>query len=150
MRIEDEIKQEAFRDHKIKLDVNIMYTASWLSQIKTDALKPFDLTWQQFNILRILKGQHPKPASVKLLRQRMIDRTSNASRLVEKLRKKGLVERRTCPDDRRKVDVLIADKGMHELQNASHALETAIQKQISHLTEEEIDQINSLLDKMRS
>jgi DNA-binding MarR family transcriptional regulator len=88
MKIEKAINQKAFKNPHQKAHINVLYTASWLSQQNAKVLKPFQISWQQFNILRILRGMAPQPATVKLLTERMIDKTSNASRLVEKLKRK--------------------------------------------------------------
>ena len=116
MELEKEIKQEKFRSERHKAVLNIIFSASWLKVLNTRRLKEFDISPEQYNVLRILKGQHPQPATINLLKERMLDRTSNASRLVEKLRSKGLVERRQCPEDRRAVDVLINAKGLELLK----------------------------------
>src|SRR4051812_44694265 len=107
MRLEEEIKQSKFKSEYHKVGVNIIYTANWLSHQHTKQCKEYDITPEQFNILRILRGQHPKPATVNLMIERMLNKMSNVSRLVEKLRKKGLVDRLTCKEDRRACDVLI-------------------------------------------
>ena len=109
MRIEDEIVQAKFENPLQKAVVNIVYTNNWLNRNMSKGLKPFDLTIQQYNILRILRGQLPKAASITLLTERMIDKMSNASRLVEKLVAKELVNRQVCPEDRRQVEVMISD-----------------------------------------
>ena len=149
MRIEDEIKQKTFRNNWVKTDINIMFTASYLSALKHDALKRFGISWQQFNILRILRGQHPEPSTIKLLTERMIDKMSNASRLVDKLVKKGYAERKTCPQDRRKVDILITEEGLNMLSDASDRLEAYLMEKLKHLSNKEAIQLNHLLDKIR-
>lgn len=149
MRIEDAIQQKKFRDEFHKAHINILYTASWIHQQSLQALKPFKISWQQFNILRILRGMHPDPASVKLLTERMIDKMSNASRLVEKLKLKGLVERKSCKSDRRQVDVVITEKGLELLTEASKAMEQHMDRAKSQLSEEQAATLNDLLDKMR-
>src|SRR5215216_4088710 len=101
MRIEDEIKQENFKSSYQKAYINLAFTASWLQMKAAQVFRNYDLTLPQFNILRILRGQHPKPATVNLLIERMLDKTSNASRIVDKLVAKGLVTRQPCPQDRR-------------------------------------------------
>lgn len=149
IRLEDAIQQKHFPDVHLKMDINIMFTASWLANIKSRALKEFGISWQQFNILRILKGCHPKPASVRYLAERMIDQTSNASRLVDKLVLKKLVDRNVCPEDRRQVEITLTDHGMQEVGRASLELEGGVKSYLHHLTEEEATQLNALLDKIR-
>jgi len=149
MRIEDEINQKKFKNEYQKLGINILFTSTWISSFNMQSLKPYGISWQQFNILRILKGMHPKPATVKLLTERMIDKMSNASRLVEKLKKKGLVERQACDVDRRRVDIVITDAGMKLIAKASKDLEKDMFSNMSSLSDEEANQLNFLLDKLR-
>jgi DNA-binding MarR family transcriptional regulator len=148
MRIEDEIQQTSFRDAYQRAHVNVVFTAGWLQSGVHQRFKEFDLTLPQFNILRILRGQYPKPASVQLLMQRMLDKTSNASRIVDKLETKALVTRTTCPHDRRAVDVLITEKGLLLLAriDACGALDNL---GLHHLSEEEANLLSSLLDRIR-
>jgi DNA-binding MarR family transcriptional regulator len=148
MRLEDEISQKQFRNNKHKAIVNLVYTYNWIYSKQYDLLKPYDLTIQQYNILRILKGQHPSPASIKLLKERMLDKMSDVSRLVEKLRIKELVERRECPVDRRNVDVLITQKGLNLLEEMDDKI-NEFDNLLLNLKENEIDQLNIILDKMR-
>lgn len=148
MKLEDEIGQKKFRSEYHKAAINLIYTANWIQSFLGDALKPYDLTVQQFNLLRILRGQHPSPASIKLLRERMLDKMSDASRLVEKLRQKGMVNREVSEVDRRNVDVVITEKGLETL-SALDKYDNIYQERFSNLIEEEIVQLNSLLDKMR-
>jgi DNA-binding MarR family transcriptional regulator len=150
MKIEEEINQKKpFKDNYQKLGVNILFTASWLTKMQTAVLKPLGLTIQQFNILRILRGMKGEPATVKLLTTRMIDKMSNASRLVDKLVNKGYVERLECKEDRRRVDIFITQKGLNILTEASDTLENAMTLEMSAISEEEATIISDLLDKMR-
>lgn len=110
MKIEDEIKQSKFHSEYQKLAINILFTNQWLTTNTTKILKPFGISPQQYNVLRILKGQSPNAISVSNIMDRMIDKMSNTSRLVEKLRQKELIERVTCEKDRRQVDVKITKK----------------------------------------
>lgn len=130
-----------------KAVVNLLFTHNWLKGIQTEALKPYGLSNQQFNILRILRGQHPQPASVKLLTERMLDKSSNASRLVDKLVQKGLVDRKFCENDRRQVDVLINEKGLKTIEAASKASEERLSD--LKLSDKDFEQLSELLDKMR-
>jgi DNA-binding MarR family transcriptional regulator len=148
MKIEQEIKQKNFKNEYHKLTVNLMYTGSWLNVKNYLHLKPFELTVQQYNILRILRGQYPKPATVTLLMDRMMDKTSNASRLVEKLRKKGLLERFVCEKDRRAVDVIISEQGLSLLKKIEK-LDPEWEKIFHALSSSEAQQLNNLLDKLR-
>lgn len=149
MRIEDEIKQPLFRDDYQKAHINVVYTAGWLQLRQAAAFKPYGLTLPQFNILRILRGQHPLPATVALLIDRMLDKTSNASRIVDRLEEKKLVTRTVCPANRRAVDIRITKTGLELLEHIDqngilHSIDT------SPLSQEELHQLSFLLDKLRN
>jgi len=148
MKLEDEIKQSSFRNEYHKLAVNIIFTHSWLMSKIYELLDEYDLTPQQFNLLRILRGQYPKPASITLLKERMLDKMSDASRLVERLLSKGLVERKICPKDRRKVDVIISKKGLKVLDKIDKTNDE-MDRYLKNLTTKEAEQLNYLLDKLR-
>lgn len=148
MRLEEEIKQKSFRNEYHKLAVNILYTHGWLLDFNTKVFLQYDLTAQQYNVLRILRGQHPNPASVNLLKDRMLDKMSDVSRLVERLRAKDLLERTICKNDRRKADVKITAKGL-ELLREIDKLDSEVDKLFSNLSIKEADQLNNLLDQLR-
>jgi len=99
MKLESEIKQKKFKDEYHKLAVNIIYTHGWLNSHQTEILNKQGLTPQQYNILRILRGRYPEPATVNMLKERMLDKMSDVSRLVERLRIKKLIERKNCEND---------------------------------------------------
>ena len=148
MRIEDEIKQPTFRNEVHKAHINLVFTTAWLQLRQATAFKPFGITLPQFNILRILRGQHPQPATVALLIERMLDKTSNASRIVDRLEEKKLVTRTVCPSNRRAVDIRITPAGLALLEqiDASGVMHTAAH---ASLSEAEARQLSELLDKMR-
>jgi len=148
MSIEQDIQQKSFKDPYQKMVVNLMYTHSWLTAHHSQSLKPFGLTAPQFNVLRILRGQYPQPATVNLIIERMLDKMSNASRLVDKLVAKKLVERHVCPRDRRAVDVCITQKGLDLLAKIDVKMEE-LQNRYKTLTEQEANQLSDLLDKLR-
>lgn len=148
MEIGKEIKQSKFKNEYQKMLINILFTSGWLSAKHTCHMKPYGISTQQFNILRILRGQHPKPATVNLLIDRMLDKNSNASRLVEKLRVKKLVERAVCPDDRRAVNVIITQKGLDLLEELDK-LDGGMIKELKNLSEKEAATLSQLLDKLR-
>lgn len=128
-----------------------MYTAGWLSLRQAAAFKPYGLTLPQFNILRILRGQHPRPATVALLIERMLDKTSNASRIVDKLEEKKLVTRTVCPANRRAVDICITEAGLGLLRQIDDDGITDINRNgPAPLTNSEYQQLNQLLDKLRT
>lgn len=148
MKLEEEIKQKQFSDEYHKLVINIMYTNSWLTNIQSRFFKQYGLSGPQYNVLRILRGQYPKPATVSLIMERMIDKMSNASRIVDKLEKKGLVERKTCPSDRRAVDVIITEKGLGILKELDES-ELEWKDAVKKITKQEANILNDLLDKLR-
>ena len=148
MKLEKEITQRKFRNERHKLSVNILYTYSWMTALHTKIFKFHGITSQQFNILRILRGQHPHPASIKLLKERMIDKMSDASRIVEKLRQKGLVARHTSDHDRRHVDVFITSKGL-KLLGELDKKEKEFDGHSNALSNTEVEALNNLLDKLR-
>ena len=149
MRIEEEIKQPIFRDEHQKAHINLVYTSGWLQLRQATAFKPYGLTLPQFNILRILRGQHPLPATVALLIDRMLDKTSNASRIVDRLEEKQLVTRTVCPANRRAVDIRITRAGLDLLNRIEE--EGVIQaSSMNQLSKAEVQQLNELLDKIRA
>jgi DNA-binding MarR family transcriptional regulator len=148
MELEKEIKQETFKSERQKAALNIMFTNNWLQSQTAAAMKKFNLTPQQYNVLRILKGQYPTPAMLGQVQERMLDRMSNASRLVDKLVLKELVDRRQCPDNRRQVDLIITDKGLELLQRMEEAVRK-MEEQMDNVTEEEARELNRILDKLR-
>lgn len=149
MRLEKEIKQQKFKNEFNKAVINIIYTSGWLNTIITQRLKPFGISTQQFNILRILRGQHPKPATIQLIQERMLDKMSNASRLVEKLRVKKMLERKTCPEDRRAANVLITETGL-EVLNKIEELDNSWDQNFNKLSDSDLEKLNKLLDSFRS
>ncbi len=147
-KIEEAIKQSQFKDGCNKAVVNLLYTHSYLVGFQTAVLKPQDLSPEQYNVLRILRGQQGKPATIAAIQERMLNTMSNASRLVDKLKAKELVKRDECPENRRKVDALITEKGFRLLELLQPQIAT-INKNAIHLEESELDLLNELLDKLR-
>jgi len=148
MELEKEIHQTKFEHEHQKLMLNIIFTSNWLSLKHSQRLKPYGISPQQFNILRILRGQYPNSATVTLLTERMLDKSSNASRLVEKLRQKGLVDRCVCPEDRRAVNVKITQQGLDLLKTLDRQSDD-IHQDLRQLSEEEARIVNQLLDRVR-
>ena len=148
MKIEDEIKQKSFKSEYQKLAVNLMFTHGWLMSSNKEFLQSYDITITQYNILRILRGQYPNPISINLLKERMLDKMSDTSRLVERLRKKGFVDRKICKNDRRKSDVKITENGLVFLKALDH-IEGESEKLFSSISKEEAIILNDLLDKLR-
>ena len=147
-KIEEAIKQAQFKDVYNKAVVNLLYTHSYLVGFQTSELKPQDISPEQYNVLRILRGQQGKPATIAAIQERMLNTMSNASRLVDKLKAKDLVKRDECPENRRKVDVLITDKGLHLLDLLEPQI-AILNKKVIHLEEAELSLLNGLLDKLR-
>ncbi len=132
-----------------KTVINIVYT-SRVIEMATSVFKDFNLTNQQYNVLRILRGQKGKPANLSTLQERMIDRNSNTTRLVDKLIQKKLVTRKVCPENRRKIEILITEKGLSVLKELDPIITEANQKAVKNLNTEELETLNSLLDKLRN
>lgn len=148
MKLEDEIHQKKFKSIHQKLMLNLVYTTNWVTSKQGSFFKDSDITSQQYNVLRILRGQHPNPCSIKLIKERMLDRMSDASRIVDKLNTKKLLIRRECPNDRRSVDIVITDKGLELLKSLDHVDDISIET-LKSLSTEEINTLNTLLDKLR-
>lgn len=146
--MEQEIHQSKFKSEFQKLYLNILYTGNWIHLRQVRVFKKFQLTPQQYNLLRILRGRAPQAATIQYLTDRMLDRSSNASRLVDKLLAKGLVERHACPTNRRAVDVTITDKGQALLKEID-VLEKGWEKSLANVTLDEANQVNAILDKLR-
>jgi DNA-binding MarR family transcriptional regulator len=149
MTIEQEIKQVKFRSNFAKAVINVIYTSNWISGQQNEILKPYDLSVQQYNVLRILRGQSPKPISVNAIIERMMDKMSNASRLVDKLLAKELVIRRECPDDRRAVEIFITEKGINILSELDN-VQSEWEKTLHNLDESEVLLLSDLLDRLRN
>lgn len=148
MEIEKEIVSNKFEDNHQKAVVNLIYTYGWLTNHLKQRLNKHKITLQQYNILRILRGSHPRPATINLLKERMLDKMSDASRIVERLVQKQLVQRCVNEKDRRAVDILITEKGLSTLQKLDAEMSS---KDIlkDNITDKEAAQLSSLLDKMR-
>lgn len=149
MGIDKDIQQAKFRNVYQKAGINLIYTLGWMK----DRTKPiFDaegITPQQFNILRILRGSFPKPLSTLQIRERMLEKMSDTSRIVDRLIAKGLVKKVICKSDRRLVDVIISDKGKKLLDRLDER-EAEMDGVLSNLTEKEASTLSDLLDKLRN
>lgn len=148
MSLEQDIKQERFQSEYQKASINILYTGSWLYNLNAAYLKKFGVTPEQFNVLRILRGSHPQPMMLAEITARMIDKSSNCTRLVEKLRQKGLVNREICADNRRQVDISITERGLQILKKID-ADSPAWTRTLEKLTKSEAKELNRMLDKLR-
>lgn len=149
MKIEDVIKSAAPLSPAKRIVLNIMYTQNVLGESFNEILKPFDLSPEQFNVLRILRGAKGKPANMCVIQERMIAKTSNTTRLVDKLLLKDLVTREVCPDNRRKMEVMITEKGLEVLQALDPLVNGHEENYAANLSESEQEQLTLLLEKYR-
>ncbi|WP_276479413.1 MarR family winged helix-turn-helix transcriptional regulator [Paraflavitalea pollutisoli] len=147
MSLENDIQQTKFRNEYHKVSVNLIFTCNWMMEQHKKFFDNADITPQQYNILRILRGAGD-PLSTLQIRQRMLDKMSDTSRIVDRLVKKELVKKVICKTDRRLVDVTISDKGLSLLDSLDNSNEE-MDASAGHLTEEEATTLNQLLDKMR-
>ena len=147
MSLEQKIKQAKFKSPEHKLAVNLLFTSHYINYLLPQNFKDKEITHQQYNVLRILRGQHPNPCNLKLIKERMLDSMSDASRIVDKLLKKGFVQRRESKKDRRNVDLLITDKGLKLLESLDY-IDDSFHDLFKNLSKEEINQLNLLVDKL--
>jgi DNA-binding MarR family transcriptional regulator len=148
MSLENDIQQKEFRNEYHKATLNIIVTHNYIVGKMNDLFKDFDITRQQYNVLRILRGQYPGHASVNLIKDRMLDKMSDASRIVERLRLKQLINREDCKNDKRAVEVTITQKGL-QLLDVMDKHVAKLDSVFYHLGEEETRGLNELLDKIR-
>ena len=148
MSLENDIRQEKFANEYQKASINILYTGSWLYNLNAAHFKKFGITPEQYNVLRILRGSHPKALMLADITARMIDRSSNSTRLVEKLRLKGWVNRELCEDNRRQVDIVITDKGLNMLKKIDADADQLLVS-FDRITKTEAKELNRILDKLR-
>ncbi|NVK84112.1 MAG: MarR family transcriptional regulator [Cytophagia bacterium] len=148
MTPEEQLKSGKFVNEPHRLRVNLLYSAAWFSDKMNAFLKKHDITQQQFNVLRILRGQAPEPISTKEIRERMIVTNADTSRLVDRLCAKGLITKQPCPHDGRLVQVFIAEKGKELLGVIDKEL-YLLDEELSNLSEKEMQVLNQLLNKMR-
>ncbi len=147
MELEKEISQKNFRSEQQKAMINLIYTYHWINNIARQDFIAYDITMQQFNILRILRGQYPNPSSINLLRERMLDKMCDASRMVDRLKQKELIERCVNKKDKRSVDIVISQKGLDLLSKIDQEID--MDRAISKLSDEDAKTLNTILDKMR-
>lgn len=149
MKLEQELKTSKFSSEWHRASLNILFTAYWLNDKVRHLLKPYGITAQQFNVLRILRGQYPNPLSTNEIRDRMLDRMPDTSRIVDRLHKQGLLQRGVCKADKRLVDVCITDAGLKLLAEIDEKAGPNIENSLYGLTEEEATTLSNLLDKAR-
>lgn len=149
MGIEKDINQYHFTSEGQKAIINLVYTSNWVTEHIKAVLDDQDITLQQFNILRILRGSDPQPLSTLTIRERMLDKMSDTSRIVDRLVIKGLAVKKVCTTDKRLVDVNITDAGKKMLE-AIDSREAAMTSITKNLSDAELKQLNTLLDNLRS
>ncbi|HEY9008975.1 MarR family winged helix-turn-helix transcriptional regulator [Ohtaekwangia sp.] len=148
MKIEEEISQTKFRNPLQKAIINVIFTSNWIQDRQQNFFKPYGITSQQFNILRILRGQYPNGISGASIKARMMDKNSDVSRLLDRLEAKELIEKKLSPLDKRATDVTISSKGLdvlNEIDKKQQEFDGVIA-----LSEDEAEQLSDLLDKCRS
>lgn len=148
MGIENEIQQSNFRNEFQKLAINLMYTANWLNERISRLLMKEEITQQQYNILRILRGSD-HPLSTLQIRERMLDKMSDTSRIVDRLISKELVQKNACQSDKRLVDITLSEKGLN-LVNKLDSLDTQLDALLNSINEKEALMVNQILDKLRA
>jgi DNA-binding MarR family transcriptional regulator len=145
----EELQMSGFWSPYQKVLLNLMFTsARWEARVQ-ELLKGYGLTEQQYNVLRILKGQQGKPLNLYMIQDRMIHRMSNATRIVEKLRQKGLADRLICESNRRQVEVSITERGIHLLDRVTPEMQGLVGQMADNLTEDEAEKLHELLEKVR-
>jgi len=149
MKIEQILKTSSPLPSSKKIVVSILYSSGQLSNILNSILKPFDISLQQFNVLRILRGQQNKPVSLTIVQERMISKMSNTTRLIDKLIKKKLVIKNINSTNRRKIDISITNEGLEILEYVDQLIDEAEKQIVNKLSEEEKEQLIRLLGKIR-
>lgn len=146
--LEEDIQQTAFRNEYQKAMLNLIFTQNYIIGKMSDVFKQFDITRQQYNVLRILRGQHPKPASINLIKDRMLDKMSDTSRIVERLRIKGLIIREEGKSDKRSSEITITPEGLELLRRMQGPVDE-FDSFMGALSIDEARQLNTLLNKLR-
>ena len=147
MNVEKIIKTKKEMSIETKTIIHLSLVNSKLNDAMTQALKPFDVSLQQFNVLRILRGQKGSPANLSTLNERMVTKMSNTTRLVDKLLLKGFVKRQICPSNRRKIEINITSEGEQSLKEMDKAIELAEAEVLVGFTHQDLEELNTLLDK---
>lgn len=150
MKIEEIIKSTVSLDTAKRVILNFMYTQNVIGDKFHEILKPYDISREQYNVLRILRGQKGCPANLGVIQERMLAKNSNTTRLIDKLLVKEYVTREVCPENRRKIEVLITQKGLDILTELDPVVVQYEQLFASNLTQEELEQLNALLEKYRT
>jgi len=149
MNILEAINQKSFKSSYEKAMVNLLYTQNWFRDRHSAFFKPYGIRMQHYNILRILKGKYPKPSSPGEIKEVMLDKAPDLTRLLDKMVDMGLVDRHLCPDNRRKMDVFITTEGIDLLEKVSKEQNRMYQEDMNNLSEDEAEHLSNLLDKFR-
>ena len=148
MKLEEEIRQSKFESMHQKAVLNVIFTANWINSRFRDIFKPYDLTPQQYNVLRILRGRHPKSANPGEIKDVMLDKNPDLTRLCDRLCKVGMITRTVNKNNRRKMNIKITDKGLEVLAQIDPEMRR-LQESMVFISEDESASLSDLLDKMR-
>lgn len=150
VEIEKAIKQEnRFKSSHEKATVNLIFTSSWFKDTQNALFRDHNILPQHYNVLRILKGKHPEPVSPGNIKEVLLEKNNDVTRLLDKLVNKGLVKRQLCPLNRRKMDINITEKGLRLLQEMDEPIKKQLAEIKKRLTDKEAEQLSLLLDKLR-
>lgn len=149
MKLSEAIKQDKFESDYHKAVINIIYTANWLRDQQMNVFRAFDILPQHYNVLRIIKGRHPNPCSPGEIKEVMLDKGNDVTRLVDKLVKKGLVKRHLCESNRRKIDITITEKGLTFIRELNDPMKKYFSFVKKHVSEKEAELLSDILDKLR-
>lgn len=149
MKLEEELKMSTIQNPHHRASLNILFTGAWMGDRMNSIIKPFGISEQQYNILRILRGQKGASLNLQDISSRMIHKMSNTTRLVEKLRLKGLVERHVCEENRRKVQISITPEGLKTIEKVAVEISASQDDFSTRINEEEAIMLANLLDKIR-
>lgn len=149
MKIEQAIKQSKFESPFQKAVINIIYTANWLRDQQTELFKQHEILPQHYNVLRIVNGKHPKSVSPGDIKEVMLDKGNDVTRLVDKLVKMGFLKRSLCEENRRKIDINLTDKGVKFLKEVNEPMRKQYHNIKKVLSEKEAETLSNLLDKLR-
>jgi len=149
MKLEDELQMDPIKDQHHRATLNVIFTGAWLGDKMNQMLKPFGISEQQYNILRILRGQKGSALNLQDISSRMIHKMSNTTRLVEKLRLKGMVERHVCQENRRKVLISITKAGLVATEKVDKVVKKSNEDLTTKITDKEATTLANLLDKIR-
>lgn len=148
MKIEEAIKQKKFKSSYQKATINLIYTSNWLNDQMKQGFKPYDITSQQYNVLRILRGKHPDVCNAGYIKEVMLDKTPDLTRLIDRLLKKKLVTRETCEQNRRRVEIKITEEGLKLIKKIEKEFDDH-DTLMNGISEKEAELLSDLLDKIR-